>query len=89
MAINLEADLLDVVRNHVSPNRSNEVVKSLLRQGVRGEGSRLLLMLLLLSIVRSKEVRTHAAEAGEFSLEWRAGGSGSQGFGGPIYRLVS
>ena len=75
---------MDVVLSYISPDRSNEVVESLILHGVRAEGKRLLPIRLLVSVVRYDELRTHAAEAGEIGREWRAGGSGSQGFGGPI-----
>ena len=89
VGIDFKADQLDVVLSYISPDRGHEVVQSLLLHGVRSECRRLLRMLLLLSVVRSENVRTHVAMAGKIGREYRGGDSGSVGFGSPIYRLVS
>ena len=44
---------------------------------------------VMLSVVMSEDLRTNAAEAGEFGRDWRVGDSGNADPGRPISRLVS
>ena len=76
--------MLDEVLIDISPDGTYQLVESLLLQLVSGEGRRVLIMKVQVSVLKWGEVRTHGADASDIGRDGGVGGSDIEGFGSPI-----